>query len=232
MSKCFTFKNGNKNIKLKGITKIIKQAFYPDYVYTRDKYSVSTGAGSSTEGRSRGSLIHRQLRDFFNESHEKFKVKHEGVHDYTKKAIIAMKSWNMTPIKAEVPICDPKQKIGTGIDAVCLRDSKLCFLEFKSGGDGYFEKGSGNMKGILELLSNCPKNQAFIQLIVENEITRRNYGVSADELHVIQLCSSGVNPYYVPSFLLDMAPQIYDEVIKNLNESKKSKKVKTKKVKK
>lgn len=231
ISKCFKLKKGNKYSKLKGITKIIKETFYPNYEYIRDKYSSSTGVSNSWEGKNRGSLIHRQLRDFFNEPFEKFKIKHEEVHDYTKKAIIALKKWDLVPLRAELPICDPKEGISTGVDAICTRDSKLLFIDWKTGYDEYIEKGSGMMEGILNFLSNCPRNQAYIQLVVESEIIRRNYGTTPDELHVVQLCNSGVNAFKVPDIITKLSPRIYDCVIGKMKKLKELKKLnkKTKK---
>lgn len=224
ISKCYKLKKGNKYIKLKGITKLLKEIFYPNYEYVRDKYSKSTGVSNSWEGKNRGSLIHRQLRDFFNLPLKKFSIKHENLHTYTKKAIISLHKWDMIPIKAELSICDPNEIIGTGIDGICSLGKKLVFLDWKTGYDGYIEKGNDMMKDELSFLSNCPKNQAFLQMIVEREIVKRNYGVVPDDMYVIQLSSDGVSSYKVPDRFLSLGSIIYEKLIKY----KRAKKVKSK----
>jgi len=50
LRKCYVIKKGNKFEKLKGITSLLRKCFWPTYAYSRDCYSVSTGAASSSDG--------------------------------------------------------------------------------------------------------------------------------------------------------------------------------------
>jgi hypothetical protein len=223
LSKCYKLMDTttNKQKKLKGITKILKQVFWKNYAYKKDKFSVSSGSGGLIEGKTRGSLVHRELRDFFNLDEKTFKAKHPKPHLFTKKAIVAMAMWDLTPMKAEFAICDPKLMIGTGIDAICIRNGeKFIILDWKCGFDGYFEKGNGFMSGILNKITNCPLHQGYIQLLIESEILKRNYGITVDEMAVIQITKDGISPKHVPNEMKSLASPAYDLIIKHLQNIK------------
>ena len=169
--------------------------------------------------------MHKQLRDYINLSRKKFvkKTGKEEIHDFTKKAIIALNMWELKPKKAELPICDTDNNIGTAIDAICTNTRKeIVLVEWKCGFDGYFEKGNEYMAAPLGGVLNSPLNQAFCQIIIEAEILRRFYNTDVKCLYVIQINKSGIYPHIVPDNFLALSTIIYDTLIGSFVANKKA----------
>lgn len=223
---CIVYKSARyaKGIKLKGITRLLKQHMWPDYVYERPNYRISTGVSSSLEGKERGKLVHSELERYTNSPGVYISQKHnyirsvESLHDYTKKAIFALDKWHLTPLCAEVAIGDIENMWGTMIDSVCLftrgDERKLVLIEWKTGMDGYIEKGNKMMRGPLgRHFSNCPLNQAHAQLLMAKQMLIRYYGIIVSDAYVVNINTESVRPYRYPSIMGEMECEVYEYMI-------------------
>lgn len=206
-------------VKLRGITKLLTAIFWPNYRFKRDHYSTTTGVNNNHEGLSRGSLVHRQMRDYFNLTKEQFESIHENPHVFTEKLMRALTIYHLTPVIAEFPIYDRRTKVATAIDAIAVdRNRKLCIIEFKSGMDHYLNKGNAPMNGPLAgLYSNCPLHQAWLQLLLELVILERNYKLKITDVlaYVIVVNLEGVVPYELPCDMIERRKEIYEYFVRH-----------------
>src|SRR5687768_3710667 len=208
-AKCFMFTveldkatgKRKKERKLCGITKIMGKYFWPDYVYTRDRYNMGTGAHSKEDGINRGKQVHKQLRDYANLSEKAFKKKYsDGVHKYTLYAIKTLKMWKLKPVCAEFVIYDEENGIATAVDMICTpsnsKGGEVVLLDWKCGFDYYMVKSNNvYMKGPLEGYSCCPLYQGYYQLAIEYAILTKKYGITPVKCIVVQLSQEQINPY-------------------------------------
>jgi len=211
-----------KDVICPGILPLLREFFWPDYTYTRDKHNEGTGVSNSREGINRGKLVHSQLQDYINCSFKTFKIKHEEIHEYTAKAIFAMEDWKIKPGVAEFIIYDDNN-FGSAVDHAFLTDeNEIGIMDWKNGFDDYFLQGSGSMKGPLQgIYSNCPMNQGFLQLLLEKIILERFYGIKVKHVYVIQITRKGVYPFSLPEKMLGLQESIYYYFLSQLEEKRK-----------
>jgi hypothetical protein len=236
-AKCFMLtvevdSNGKrkKEKKLCGITRIMGKYFWPDYEYKRDRYNLGTGAHSKEDGIERGVTVHRQLRDYANLSAKDFKKKHplEDIHDYTRYAIKTLKLWKLKPVCAEFIIYDEDNGIATAIDMICTptasKGGEIILLDWKCGFDHYMVKSNNaDMKGPLKEYSCCPLYQGYYQLAIESAILSTKYGITPSKCIVVQLSQEQVNPYIVPTEVLNASVELYDFMVASRMEEKNEK---------
>lgn len=201
-----------KDVKLSGLTNILKRHFWPNYKYSRNRYSTGTGARNAHEGRLRGTVVHKQIRDFFNLDEETFFAKYklagnkkksdkhkENIHEYTHKLILAMKKWKIAPIVSEIPCMDMDIKTGTAADGLCIdqKTGGLIMFEWKCGFDHYFLRGNGYMKGpeALTKFSNCPMYQSQLQLAFTKHMFEKTHLIQVDAAWVLNITQDGIVTY-------------------------------------
>jgi hypothetical protein len=194
-------------IRLPGLTSFMREVFYPDYVYVRKSTDGTTGVSSMKEGMERGTKVHLELMEYFNNSKKDFLQTHKDLQPYTAKVITAIDIWELKPLCGE--ICVFNKDWATRIDAI-MTDSKFKFIvaDWKCGMDDYFERGNAPMKGPLAMFSNCPKNQAFVQVLLTMALVEE-YGVKVDEGLVINVNKSSVKPCYIPKEMLELKDIVY-----------------------
>lgn len=218
-------KKDDKEIRLSGITKKLKKHFYPNYVYSRNRYSTGTGVRNASEGRNRGTIVHRQIRDFFNMSDTKFFDRYrsptakkkdplkEEIHEYTQKLVLAMDKWGLEPIVSELPVMDLKRKVATAVDGLCIdkKTGSLVMLEWKCGFDHYLNQGNAQMLGpkTLTKYSNCPLNQAKLQLAFTKDMFEKTYDIPVEYAWVINLTQQAVMPHSLNSDFTQVVEKCY-----------------------
>jgi hypothetical protein len=215
-----------KEIILSGLLPSLKRVFWPDYQYIPTKYGGNTGVRSSFEGRMRGTLVHDQIRSYINESEKDFLKKHETLHFYTKKAIIAMKEWELRPIAAEFIIYDEDAKIATSIDALCIdKNYDLVIIDWKCGYDHFIMRATCTMKGPLEnKYSDCPLHQAYLQVLMNKVILEKFYGINVNKCYVVQITKDGISNFSPPSDFIENRFQLYDYMVSTIKKQKLMKK--------
>ncbi len=237
-----------KRTVVSGLTAKLEEVFYPNYDYEVVKksnpYIRGTGVRNSKEGKNRGTLIHKQLREFTNLTPAEFKRKKVDFHDYSKALIAGMEYWKTEPIIGEMCIYDPDLHIATRIDSIafemveepesngpkrkfcdidCMimktKRRRLSCIDFKSGMDDSINHGNGNMMGPLSDFSNSPCNQAQLQVLIEMMILERHYGVPFLEAGWVYHCKKeGVTRIPVSTELRRRRREIYEYFRIHLNE--------------
>jgi hypothetical protein len=217
--------------RLKGITPIIAEIFWPNYKFRKFVHSSGTitGLNRPEEGIIRGKMVHDQLEHFINMEDHKYRAfirsKYKGIeHEYVMKIIGYLSDRNLTPKVAEFPIYDEKIGIATAIDAICVNNvtKKLAIVDWKVGMDDYVGQGSAPLlrPPSLTKFANSPLHQAYIQLLVEVQILERRYGICPDEVFVIRVDQSGVTKYSVPQEFMKARKEIYDCVVEHMEKLK------------
>jgi hypothetical protein len=201
-AECFTRKlmvRGEETwVKCSGLLPSLKRVFWSNYEYVQSAYGEGGGGGgggggvrSRMQGLMRGSLVHEQLRSYINmDDISRFKAEHPRLHPFTSTAIAAMQAFRLRPLIAELPIVDPELGIATAIDAICMDtvDNKLVIIDWKCGMADYMMRGNKPMRGFLgKKYSNCPLHQGYLQLLFTRAILRKYYGVTVDNLILMQL---------------------------------------------
>lgn len=213
--RCFRLKGKKKKI-VKGLVPVLKKCFWKNYVYQSSPYkNLSTGVTNKYEGMARGAMVHEQLECYVNSDMNIKEVKKRfgRVHPYFKKAVLAMREWGWRPIISELPIYDPGLHIATKIDLICVDDKgKIILVEWKCGMDNYGRRGNAPMLGPLrKSFSNCPINQAFVQLLF-TKMLLQNYDLHPEKSYVVQISSEGILPHPLPKKMRDAQTGCYGYV--------------------
>jgi hypothetical protein len=200
----------NKFLYMPGLRRYLEAVFYPDYKYVRHKDDGTTGAGSLFGGLQKGERIHEQLMHYSNMTNEQFKKSMDSLDVYAAKAIIYLREFAIKPMCGE--ICIWNNVIATRIDNISTNsDNDFILIEWKTGMDDYFRRGNSTMKGVLvDRFSNCPMNQAFLQLLICKMIIEKEYGTTVHQEYVVHIKKDGVEALPIPNEMLEMKEVIYD----------------------
>ncbi len=222
-SRCFKRKQENeKEVKVKGLVPLLKRTCWPDYVYTPSQYKTkSTGVRNAFEGMVRGDLVHRQIEMYVNHGWQKAEREFRELHPFTKKAIVAMREWKWTPIISELPVYDPVLNTATKADLICLdKDQQMVLVEWKCGMDNYIARGNTVMHGPFKSeFSNCPLNQAFVQLLFTKMFIEKGYGIFPRAAYVVQIHTDGIDPYTLPKRMETRKELCYQHVLSLRNKT-------------
>lgn len=221
-SRCFRV-NGRV---ISGLIPKLKELFWSTYEYKKQKYVKYGGERDVYGGLVRGTIVHNQLRMYGNRcSEDEFKSQYVSLHEFTEKAIKALKIWKFKPIRSEYPVCDTKfLGVATAIDMICLNSSgKLILIEWKCGMANYFQQGNNSMDGPLKNLNNCPLNQAYLQLLFTKAIFEKQHNISIEHSYVVQITKKKVVPYELPQSLIQQQNALYNYVFINLDYQRKTK---------
>jgi hypothetical protein len=232
-SKVFMFKateNGSEK-KVPGITRSLSYAFWPNYQYTRSRYSRGTGVSSARRGIERGMIVHQQMEDYSNMTIAEFKKKHTILHPFTKSLIVYLRCNKLIPIRSEFTIFDSEINKATKIDMLCANEEmEIVAIELKTGMDDYISRGNDSIKGPLEgEITNCPKNQALIQILMSSIILEYRYNICIKGLYVLNVNMSGVYPYEVPQLIRRKSASLYNHFRENISSNREKKKKRIKK---
>ena len=208
-----------KYTKMKGLLPTLRRVFWPEYTYNKSRYKGTTGVRSRTEGLIRGSTVHQQIQVYAcTDRYKKSSIstlkeapEWNFMHEYTKKALIALREWDLTPLFVEYPVGDPNSLVATSIDMICKDNKgKIVILDWKCGLDHYMMRGSHAMKGPLRKFYNdCPLNQGYLQLLFECAMLNYFRGICVKKAYLIQITMDGVIPWVVPEELIQKQDVLY-----------------------
>lgn len=228
-----------KPITAKGITKIIRGAYYDNYkpVYTtstfrknQQKKERERNKGKSAQqilvdrvrdkrlkGFSLGTTVHEELCDWARmKSKCAWKEKHPTPNTYTIKVIRALYMMKLEPLFGEWSIYDEHIPYATSIDMVCASGTekgRLVLVELKTGYQGYFNKGNEMMtRSPLKMVPNSPLNQAYIQCLMAKATLERHYNIHRVYGLIIRVHERGVKAYPIPDEFLRRQNSIYSGV--------------------
>lgn len=216
-AKCFRLIiSDDIEMKLPGIRDNLKEIFFYDYEYKRKKGDGSTGVSSASEGIERGKTVHDELMDYANLPKKEFIKLHPRLHKYTIKAIQALKEWKFRAMCAE--ICINSDHFATKFDNVSTDiNGRFILIEWKTGMDSYIKRGNASMKGILEeKFSNCPLNQAFLQLLLTKSIIEYEYNTKVHDSYVVHIHKEGVDLIEIPDDMMELQREIYEYYTKQV----------------
>jgi len=216
--------------RAKGITKILRGAFYADYtpVYgprakprprtreTSRQRLARQMADDRVRGLELGTVVHQELCDWARIADERaWRRDHPTPNMYTVKAIRALNKLRIEPLYGEWPIFAHwgTAGIATGIDIVGASaeyDGRLVLIEIKTGYEGYFKRGSGKMtRTPMKRVDNSPQNQAFLQCLTARAMLENEYGIAGTIGLVMRVHARGVNVYAIPDTFLRRQNTIY-----------------------
>jgi hypothetical protein len=236
---------GATSVRLRGITKLLHDKFWPDYRYTGRNdggKAEKRFAPRGLRGAARGTRVDTQVREVVRVIMSGKRVQWSNLHPLTRKLLNSLFVLKLTPAVAQVAVGDPEARLGTGVDLVCVDNAtgyeptectvglgaeskhpkppsasrrKPVLVEIKCGFDGYLDATNGHMKSVLKDFPNSPRWQHQAQLAVTWELFRRTFGMTPHAAYVLNPCDSGVN-YHV---LGEVSKQKASCVIQQLSES-------------
>jgi hypothetical protein len=210
----------NQQSYMPGLRRYLESVFYPDYKYVRHSNDGSTGAKSQWDGLQKGERIHEQLMNYSNMSTEQFKACMGKLDVYTAKAILYLREFDLKPMCGEISIWN--DVIATRVDNISTNaDKEFILIEWKTGMDDYFKRGNSTMKGVLEgRFSNCPMNQAFLQLLICKMIIEKEYDTAVHQQYVVHIKKDGVEALPIPEEMLELKDVIYGYFVYNVREQR------------
>lgn len=237
-SERFEYVSTDDKVKsIRGLTKILKGAFYPDYKPPSTRGRPTNGRGRNNRnndirrasgkqvlaerasdtrirGLTLGTQVHAEVCDWAQtQKVSSWKQKHPMPNAYTVAVIRALNALQLEPLAGEVAIFDESVPFATSIDLVCAsaEGGKLVLVELKTGYEGYFTEGNGHMtKQPLTRYKNSPLNQAMLQCLIAAIVLEKKYGFSGCvSCIVLRVNVSGVECYQIPDFLVRRRASIY-----------------------
>ena len=196
---CFRLRETGENAtakQLKGVTDLFKKHIFPHYRYRRRKDSAPSGVRSAAEGRSRGSKVHKQIEEWANNGAETMEQRwgaksradgRDRVMPMTRRFIEWAQRAQLRPVIAELIVCDAESGIGSAVDLIMMsQNDQLVLIELKTGLDNFAEHctvlhdgplGSERMQVLGGVVTDCPRDQAFVQLLAYRAMLERQFGV-------------------------------------------------------
>jgi hypothetical protein len=192
----------------RGITAVMKEKFFPDYVYRQPsgggpildrKGAVGAvkkpGRGS---GMARGRLVDHEIQRWVENS-KGIAVNASNItktfHPFSRAFIALTQRLRLTPVSTQVVVRDETCNIATLVDAVFLNSSgRVVVVELKTGFEGYNDISTGRMHAEFAHLTYAPANQHSVQLAFTHamfESTFPEFG-AADAL-LIRMTSYGAH---------------------------------------
>ena len=93
--------------------------------------------------------------------------------------------------------------MATAVDLVCERRGSLYVIEVKTGWNGVpYEGGGRAMRGAASGMSDCPRNQHALQLLVTRYLFRLTFGLERCAAAVVRVSDDGVRFYKLPEALV------------------------------
>jgi len=171
----------------------------------------------SCGGVARGSLVHREIKQFVELDRSSFlKVNKGAMHPWTGVVLKELVSRGWMPAHSEYLVYDARIRVATAIDLVCANASgKLLFVELKTGHANNFVRSSGRMRGVLSRFEDCPRSRACLQLAVSVLMALRETSLKPEDFEclVVRVDDSGVELHSVShDFLYDNAVSAYVEM--------------------
>lgn len=186
-----------KTENFQGITRSIKECFFPDYefpVHRRGKSSKKIGEKVHRQICHQVECIERRLGECVCIGGP---PNYRKVHPWAQQAFDCMRQMNIEPMACEIPILSQRAQRCTRIDAIGIRrlgepSQSTVHISFKTGYDVSYDVNSlgQKMKSPLNNIISSPKNHNKLQLLIEKMILKVEYGIEFDE-HIIMYLGHG-----------------------------------------
>ena len=158
----------------RGLTGVIKEVFFPDYLYTGANRAELPRRGGRG-GFARGRLVDREVQRWIQAGGGRVK-KSAKLHLFSRAFIALTRRLELTPLAAQVVVRDEKCDIGTLVDGVFLNASgRVVVVELKTGFEGYKERSTGRMLAEFSHQTNSPVNQHGVQLAFTHNMFQRTF---------------------------------------------------------
>jgi hypothetical protein len=186
----------NENLTFPGVTRRIKEVFYPGFKHIdKNKKRPRKGTCSSI---SIGNRVHSELFHITN-CKDKCLCKEppkKRLHRFTKKAIDKFKEMEITIEESEVMIVSRGMRLGTRLDLVGTmfkgqENESMVVVSIKTGIPGTY-RNPQKMNAPLDFLGSEPRNHNQLQGMIEHIILDRDYGIDVQEYLIMYLGKDGV----------------------------------------
>lgn len=184
--RCFVEASSSRH--LTGITKPLREAFFPKYSRSQCKASHAPSAvQEGPKGYARGRIVDREVTACINHHRP-------PTHPYSRKLLASLAKVGLTPVCSQVPLYDPSSGIATAADIVCVKNGKPWIVEVKAGWDKTetYDRACSLMSLPLKEKNDCPKNQHLLQTLVTRYLFRVTFGLTDVEACVACVNSGGV----------------------------------------
>jgi hypothetical protein len=173
--KCFV--DSQTGGRYRGITKLLKQTFWPAYNFKNAQTPGPVGVGNNRfvkgpTASKRGTLVDKQISEIISGHPATGKL-----HAFTSLAFKAMRAGNLTPVASQVVVFDPARRIATAVDILCRNSAgSYVVVELKCSSDFKYHASTGAMKHVFSQLDDSIANQQLVQTIVTRRLFERTYG--------------------------------------------------------
>ena len=172
-TRCFYDTSERK--RLKGITKLLAGAFWPEYSFIRaPRGPPRSGGGGVTarQGRLRGSWVDREVSRVVSGE----RVAHP--HPFTAYALEALRRSHIRAVGTQVVVYD--RSVATAVDILGVDpNGTYCCVELKCSSDSRYKSACGPMRGVLSARTDALCEQHAVQCEVTRLLFERTYGVNA-----------------------------------------------------
>ena len=211
-----------------GLLRTLKRVCFPDYNYKQSLADCpqdpsmhrATGLTRPSQGRRRGSIVHKQLQTLVNSGDENALFDARGrrgkaPHRLVDKILRALSFKGLIPIVAEFGDFYEELRMASQIDLICYSPKKrnVSLIELKVGGDNYFDCSNKPLKEppLLRTQPNSPLTQAYLQLLFYRKMFTDHYPhVPLGSCYVFQARNDGVCSKRLPKLFVDAQQQLYD----------------------
>lgn len=231
----------NTGVLYSGLTKRLKEVFYPDGGEEHEKEyrkrreigapkSLFKGKKSSCGiyGKDHGILVHKQIEDYTNVlvldgDVQSFFNMHEIPDPCFLRFIKTCDNAGWIPMVSELFIFNEHMEIATGVDCLLLdtKDFSIVVGEVKTGYESMCYTALSNDKFFsppLDFIQDCPLNRHALQLMVTKIILSVSYRVVPEKFKVIRMCpKQGITKIYdMPDWFYDknIAEKVYESLIR------------------
>lgn len=214
--------------RVRGVCKTLKLACFPDYDYDKAKrdsgmpasMNEKTGLSGPGEGRNRGTLVHEQVTLMVRGGLAALQAR-EGrgavPHPYVDRFLTELGKMGLEPVLCDWMDFYEGRNLASAVDLVCMaQNGDICLLEIKTGGQNYFNHGSGPLLAPQELTSysNSPLTQAYLQLGFYVQMIKDNYpSIQLGRRHYVAQVNTEVTFFRLPVDFVSHGGSIVDSVL-------------------
>lgn len=173
--------------KLKGITDLLRDTFYPAYSYraARGTPTPAQPRVPGPQGLARGILVDRQVAALTDGRPVR------RPHPFTRAIFAALKTLHLKPHRAQVVVFDGR--LATAVDLLCLDASrKPVLVELKCSVDRKYDHTCGYMLGAMSRRTDSLRNQHMLQSQITHILWEKTYGPGAKSL-LMQVNVGGIS---------------------------------------
>jgi hypothetical protein len=178
--------------RLRGLCKLLRHTFYPDYRYERNPGS--HGGRSPGAGRAWGRAVDRALSRYVATPASSRARVRASMNEDARRIVSLLESHGYDLAYAQVGCAAPGTNICTFADLVCRYGTRLVPVEIKACAAHYYDRGTGRLRAPFGVHSNAPRNQHQLQLAVTTELLRSTFPTHAwaDGALVVRVDADGL----------------------------------------